>query len=1333
VWYPTIPNPPQSGFWDDPTKWYGGVVPQGGDTVEIFGIGDSTFAEPVTVTYRNTYDPEAVFNSLTLGTWAADINFILHDDLNLSGTASIGQNTTFDHSAGTLLSSAVHIVGDGSTAKVSSYRLYGTAALTDIGGIGATWGGLSLHVSQNAKFQMEGGSLTANYLELTGADGIPPLYRQTGGTANFHRIYLQGSDDSAFRISGGTANVYGDLYLGSNSNNPDSPPPADGAVAALEISGLGTLDLFHPEQPLLAGLLVGDDFPATVHQAGSSHVEVGHILYVGFKTSGTYTLDGGTLDGSLVFVGYHSVQPELEAPGEFIQNGGTVTLTSNQSFEGGLAVGFDAPGTYRLNNGLLSTETTTVLDTFVQTGGTHQCSANLAVGGNYIFSDGVIDTEQLAINSGVLHYNGGTLTDRGFKLWGGTLNQAAGLHHQTDGDGQIRYSGSTLALGTGASHAITGQLALLDTSFALDSGAISCGSLFTDFGPVVLDQNGGNLTILGPAELHDATVWKLRSGVVFHGGDLALGAGGSPTDGSSLQQSGGIYTARGFTLHRDTGMILSGGTTQLSEDGVVHGALDVQPGADLALRDLAVGDGSQLPASAIFSGGHTELATLNCQSGSSCQQTGGSLVTTGAVTLNQSATGAMGFHGGTADIGGSLDYRGLGNLGGGNTLFLVDDGAALTIHGDFLVGDSGGFLQSGNSSIEVTGAHGLAGDTDADVFQSLANGSTLSSASAVVGGLGRGRLQISGQHTVGGLLEIGASAAWDSRYTLFGSGRLHAGSVHIASRAGGGGRLDLLGGTTTVDATLTVADATDAAGDLRLNAGILNVADLVVGGDGVGSVLHENGILNCTDDLTVSSGSSYLFTAGRITANRVVLGGGFEISSSGLSTPYLRGPVNNTGILTFKRTAVTDAASLSHSNSGTIDLQSASEWQFYDNNRLTNLPAGNISGLGSLGGSGFQLINQGTLSPGGLFAWGALTIRGDLTQAAGATLRMKIAGTATSEYDRLVIGSGGSAALNGKLSISFANIFTPAAGQSFQLISAADISGGFADIEITSPLPPGLDYTVTALAGGVTLNIVARPLVSDPGGPYTVDEGAAISLDGAASFAPDGVIASYAWDLDNDGTFETAGNPVNYDATVTDGPAGPFTVSLRVTGSAGGTATAMTTVTVNNVAPTAEAGGPYSGAPSTPVALSGFATDPAAADTLTFQWDLDGDGAYETDGQNIEATFHAAGTFTVGLRVTDDDGGVGTGAAEIIITGLQGDISGNRQIGLEDAIIALRMLSGMHPDQYYSNYAAAGVDVNGDGLLGLEEAVAILRMVGNRLSEGGAKGGGAKQHSSIMR
>jgi hypothetical protein len=56
-----------------------------------------------------------------------------------------------------------------------------------------------------------------------------------------------------------------------------------------------------------------------------------------------------------------------------------------------------------------------------------------------------------------------------------------------------------------------------------------------------------------------------------------------------------------------------------------------------------------------------------------------------------------------------------------------------------------------------------------------------------------------------------------------------------------------------------------------------------------------------------------------------------------------------------------------------------------------------------------------------------------------------------------------------------------------------------------------------------------------------------------------------------------------------------------------------------------------------------------------------------------------------------------------------GDIDGNREIQLQDAILALQVLAGITPQIPLKLEA----DINGDAKLSLEEAIHILQKVGN--------------------
>ncbi|MCH7736077.1 MAG: PKD domain-containing protein, partial [Chloroflexi bacterium] len=120
---------------------------------------------------------------------------------------------------------------------------------------------------------------------------------------------------------------------------------------------------------------------------------------------------------------------------------------------------------------------------------------------------------------------------------------------------------------------------------------------------------------------------------------------------------------------------------------------------------------------------------------------------------------------------------------------------------------------------------------------------------------------------------------------------------------------------------------------------------------------------------------------------------------------------------------------------------------------------------------------------------------------------------------------------------------------------------------------------------------------ADAGGPYTVNEGGSVVVTGSGS-DPDSDPITFAWDLDNDGTFETPGQSVTLSAAALNGPSS-LTITVQVTDTSGLSATDAATVDVLNVAPTVVANDAIVSANEGATANnSGTFSDPGA-DTVT--------------------------------------------------------------------------------------------------------------------------------------
>jgi hypothetical protein len=186
-----------------------------------------------------------------------------------------------------------------------------------------------------------------------------------------------------------------------------------------------------------------------------------------------------------------------------------------------------------------------------------------------------------------------------------------------------------------------------------------------------------------------------------------------------------------------------------------------------------------------------------------------------------------------------------------------------------------------------------------------------------------------------------------------------------------------------------------------------------------------------------------------------------------------------------------------------------------------------------------------------------------------------------------------------------------------------------------------------------TLFVSGLPVAVAKANPNPVVVGQIVELNGADSFHQDAskTIDSWEWDLDNDGTYDVSG-PF---ATVSFAALGDYPIVLRVTDDAtpeeSATTTVVVMVTTPPIAPTSDAGGPYSLCPqSQPWFLDGSgSTNPdegrgepgQPGDTIVaYEWDLDGDGQYDDAlgaHPDVTAFFAAAGpgSYLIQLRVTD--------------------------------------------------------------------------------------------------
>jgi photosystem II stability/assembly factor-like uncharacterized protein len=197
--------------------------------------------------------------------------------------------------------------------------------------------------------------------------------------------------------------------------------------------------------------------------------------------------------------------------------------------------------------------------------------------------------------------------------------------------------------------------------------------------------------------------------------------------------------------------------------------------------------------------------------------------------------------------------------------------------------------------------------------------------------------------------------------------------------------------------------------------------------------------------------------------------------------------------------------------------------------------------------------------------------------------------------------------------------------------------------------PAGTLTAYVGTQGRGVFRLGFRLPAADAGGPYQTPEGTDLTLNAGASTDPDSQPLTYAWDLDDDGSFDDAtGVSPTFDRV---GQDGVFTVAVKATDTDGGYDIDTATITVTNVAPTVS--GLASNSPrneGTILTVAGAVSDPGWLDTLTATIDWgDGAGPQPISGTlenvrpdatltfSIDHIYGDDGTFAVTVCGRDDD------------------------------------------------------------------------------------------------
>jgi autotransporter-associated beta strand protein len=610
--------------------------------------------------------------------------------------------------------------------------------------------------------------------------------------------------------------------------------------------------------------------------------------------------------------------------------------------------------------------------------------------------------------------------------------------------------------------------------------------------------------------------------VTLHGTDdlLSIGAGGTyqftnldnsvggtvgAGSGQNMQINGGLFTQRvdagttsflariqgtgGFTKQGAGTLVFSGTNahTYTGNTRIEGGTLRVTT--------------SDLPTVPTFIAAGATLDLENATGGDEV----GRLTGEGTVINTEFATFAVNFAGADSDFAGSI--TGPGNfekLGTGKQILsgASDFTGTTTVSAGTLEIAPGGSI-SGTSNVFYSAATlSVAGgtiDTPGDV-RNLSNSAVLNISSGLVKANTIDRTinsqYLSTFNWTGGTVHLQASTAITGSTTTA-ANRPFAGSLTLDGDMAliidnnfsviNSGVLNINGGSVTADNIITGDNINFNAGTMRMRNDQTFDATRLAGLDvdaplGAGRNLIVDGMATVTAPLTLAGGS---FSAGQIVnpQNLILSSGTLNVTnsdlaiaaatavdvSSGMTVNVTSGALDNAGDLNVIGGAANFATASTNQAGAEINAINAilTFTGGLTNNGDVNLINSTVDGnLVNGAGSNSSLL-------------GSNSFDNDLILAGGDTLLIDIAGDQPGEFD--VVTVGGSAMLDGLLSVSLSGGFTPSNGQQFTVLTAGSIT----DNGLVLGGPAASSFNM--LVGSTSVVLQAIGLTGDYNSDGTVD------------------------------------------------------------------------------------------------------------------------------------------------------------------------------------------------------------------------------------------------------
>jgi hypothetical protein len=691
----------------------------------------------------------------------------------------------------------------------------------------------------------------------------------------------------------------------------------------------------------------------------------------------------------------------------------------------------------------------------------------------------------------------------------GTFNQSAGTIAGGPALGLSMVAGgawtgglvqANLSVPSGATFAISG------TSPKNLRAGLSVGGTATLSG-AALDATGGTITIesSGLLDLLDDTsiIHAGGGGSLISNAGLVRKSGG--TGMSSLNPTDFINTG---TVQVQSGTLLfnNSGFNGFAFDGRADSLVSAATGATALFAGPATFTGSTFSGdgSKRYDGGTNNLTFNGSIAANTFDLASGNLL--GNATLNGRLAWVGGFINATLNFPTGSIFQITGALGkslrGAHTM-----GGTMTVSGAALD------LTGGTITIESSGLLDLQGDTS--IVHTGGGGSLISNAGIVrkSGGTGMSSLSPTDFINTGTVQALTGTLRFNNSGFNGFAFRSEAGSSVFT---GAGATLELLGSATLVDASIGGAGAAiyaSTSGTLTTNGAIFSTDFAIQSGNWMGTatisgrLLWQGGLL--LGSPTISSSGVLLLdgpavktvagSANGITNQGIVTftgdgnldfqngaffnnadGATLLIETTGSLTHTGGGTSTFTNAGTVRKTASTGTNSIGNTsvtNTGFVSIESgtlAFPFAFTQTAGSTHLAGGSLGGGITFNFQGGNLVGSGSIA-GNINNTGAtvrpdttesgigsIVVSGDYSQGSSGILIAKIGGTAPGQFDTLTIS--GSATIDGTLDVRTFSGFQPADGDSFEIVSAAGLSGNFFTL-----LTEGPGYTQLVGAESITI------------------------------------------------------------------------------------------------------------------------------------------------------------------------------------------------------------------------------------------------------------------------